>query len=148
MNPNTKELLACLVRRIALAEERDKDHADYTIGRLTLAAVEVLRYELERAKLAHSLDKELPPGWELPIRDIEQFHHEPTASDIEPVKVVSDDAGLRYVIPVAKFDDFNEEVSNAAFHNLGLSQWWKRYLVGYDTDAVQFYAQLPVFSND
>ena len=73
MNPNTKELLACLARRIALAEERDKDQADYTIERLTLAAVELLRYELERA--AHLETNEVRRGdfgYPVHLRDIEK----------------------------------------------------------------------------
>ena len=144
MNPNTKELLACLVRRIALAEERDKDQADYTIERLTLAAVEVLRYELERAAYLDAQDVRSANG-PSNLRDIEQQGTYPTSTDIQPVKIVTDDEGLRYVIPEAMFDDFNEDVSSAAFHHVALNSFWKRYLVGYDTDAVQFYAKLPVF---
>ena len=141
MNPNTKELLACLARRIALAQERDKDQADYTIERLTLAAVEVLRYELERAKF---MDTRKDSVYPTEPRDIEQYEQE--GDKLPPlvrVKIVADVNDHEYVIPADLRDEFrSERLDKEALTTGAFEDKWRKYAVNGRLSVPELYARI------
>ena len=143
MNPNTKELLACLVRRIALAEERDKDQADYTIERLTLAAMELLRYELERAAYLDAQDARSANG-PSNLRDIEQYEQE--GDKLPPlvrVKIVADVNDHEYVIPADLRDEFrSERLDKEALTTGAFEDKWRKYAVNGRLSVPELYARI------